>query len=279
MILVKLQPFYNFTGVTMSFRQITFLYLAFMRLSTCFLLITTLYKTSVAQTVNIESRRIQSDTTGWLGNIGSNFMFQKNAIEVTNINLNAHVEYKSRKSLYLVLGNYNLLKGGGETLNNNLFYHLRYNYKVNKWLRWEIFTQLQQNSITGIKLRLLAGTGPRFKLTRTKNIGLYAATAILYEYEREQTIPIIYHRDIRSSTYFSFNYHNSKNFELISTVFYQPLFNNLSDYRVLNEISLKFKFVRHLSFTANWYYLFDSRPAALTPKLNYSISNGIEYDF
>src|SRR5437763_15096459 len=96
-----------------------------------------------AQIVNIESQRLQSDTTGWLGSFGSNFLFEKNAVEILNINLNAHVEYKTKTSLYLFLANYNLLKGSGETLSDNLFYHLRYNYKINKWLRWEVFTQLQ----------------------------------------------------------------------------------------------------------------------------------------
>jgi len=83
-----------------------------------------------AQIVNIESQRLQSDTTGWLGSFGSSFLFQKNAVQVININLNAHVEYKAKKSLYLFLANYNLLRGSGETLADNLFYHLRYNYKI-----------------------------------------------------------------------------------------------------------------------------------------------------
>jgi hypothetical protein len=250
-----------------------------MRYITCILLITAVHNVSSAQIVNIESQRIQSDTTGWFGNVGTGFLFEKNAIEVINISGNAHVEYKSPKSLYLFLVNYNFLKGGGQTLNNNLFYHLRYNYKLNKWLRWEVFTQLQQNSINGIKLRLLTGSGPRFKLARSKQVALYAATAAMYEYEEEQTVPIVYHRDLRSSSYLSLTYNPSKNAELMCTVFYQPLFGDLSDYRILNEISMKFKFVKHLSFTASWYYLYDSKPAATIPKLNYSISNGISYDF
>lgn len=250
-----------------------------MRYVLCSFLIAAIHNVSFAQVVNIETQRIQSDTIGWLGSAGTNFLFEKNAIEVLNISANAHVEYKSSKSLYLLLGNYNLLKGGGQTLNNNLFYHLRYNYKLNKWLRWEIFTQLQENSVTGIKLRLLTGTGPRFKLFRNKQLALYAATSAMYEYEKEKTTPVVYHRDLRSSSYFSLNYHPSPNAEFITTFFYQPLFDNLSDYRMLNEIRIKLKVVNHFSFTANWHYLYDSRPAANSPGLNYSISNGIEYDF
>jgi hypothetical protein len=251
----------------------------FFRFIICGLLIISVHKGSFAQIVNIESQRIQSDTTGWLGNIGASFLFEKNVVKVITIGANAHVEYKTPKSLYLFLINYNLLKGDGQTFNNNLFYHLRYNYKINKWLRWELFSQLQQNSVTGIKLRLLAGSGPRFKITGSKHISLYAGTAAMYEYEKEQTSPPVYHHDVRSSNYASLTYNPFKNTELIGTFFYQPLFSNFSDYRILNEISVKFKFVKHLSFTTAWYYLYDSRPAASTPKLNYSISNGIEYDF
>lgn len=250
-----------------------------MRYIICGLLIAAIHKTSFAQIVNIESQRIQSDTTGWLGNIGTSFLFEKNAVQVLNIGATAHVEYKSKKSLYLFLVNYNFLKGDGQTLNNSFFYHLRYNYKLNNWLRWEVFTQLQQNRINGIELRFLAGTGPRFKVAGNKKVSLYAATAAMYEYEKEQTVPVVYHRELRSSSYVSLTYDPVKNAEIIGTVFYQPLYSNFGDYRLLNEISIKLKFVKHLSFNASWYYLFDSKPAATIPKLNYSISNGITYDF
>jgi putative salt-induced outer membrane protein YdiY len=250
-----------------------------MRCLLCSLLIAIIHASSFAQVVNIESQRMQSDTTGWLGNFGTNFLFQKNAVEVLNINLNAHVQYKTQKNLYLFLANYNLLKGSGETLTDNLFYHLRYNHKFNAWLRWEVFTQLQQNSVTGIDVRVLTGTGPRFKLHGTKQFALYIATAAMYEYEKEETSPPVYHRDVRSSSYVSFTYRPVESAEIISTIFYQPLFRDFNDYRILNEISLKFRITKHFSFKAGWYYLYDSAPAASTPKLNYSISNGVEYDF
>ncbi|MEO6638589.1 MAG: DUF481 domain-containing protein [Ginsengibacter sp.] len=238
-----------------------------------------LYNPSHAQVVNVETRRIHSDTTGWFGSAGTSFLFEKNAVKVISINATAHVEYKTTRSLSLFLVDYSLLEGNGQTLNNNLFYHLRYNYKINKWLRWEAFSQLQQNNITGIKLRWLAGTGPRFKLAASKKISLYAATAAMFEYEKEQTKPVIYHRDFRSSSYVSITYKPSENSEIIGAAFYQPLFSNFNDYRILNEIRLKFQIATHFSFTTGWDYLYDSKPAANTPSLNYSISNGIEFSF
>lgn len=243
------------------------------------LLVLFLGSPSFSQIVNVESQRIQSDTAGWLGSLGTGFLFEKNVVEVINISVDAHLEYKTDKNLYLFLVNYNLLKGSGQTFNNNLFYHLRYNYKINNVLRWEVFTQLQQNNVTGIKLRFLAGTGPRFKLAGSERLSLYAGTSVMYEDEKEKTQPVIHHKDFRSSNYASATYKPWKTTEVIGTIFYQPLYKNLNDYRILNEISIKFKLIKHLSFTVGWYYLYDSKPAASTPSLNYSISNGFQYDF
>lgn len=140
-----------------------------------------------AQIVNVESKRLQSDTTGWLGSIGTSFQLESSAVKVVNLEAEAQVEYKAPRSLYLFLANYKFLKGEGKTFQNSLFYHFRYNYKVDKLLRWEGFTQLQQNNIAGIKARFLLGTGPRFKLSGSKKLALFAATAARYEYEQELT--------------------------------------------------------------------------------------------
>jgi len=232
-----------------------------------------------AQIVNIETQRYQTDTTGWAGNFGTSFSLQKNTVEVVGVDVNAHVQYKTKKSLYLFLADYNFLKASGQTFADNLFGHFRYNYKVNKWLRWEAFTQIQKNNVTGIDLRFLLGTGPRFKLVGKKKLALYTATAAMYEYEKEQTTPPIYLHNIRSTSYISCTYKPSDKAEFISTIFYQPLYSNFNDYRILNETSIDISVAKHFSFVTTWSYLYDSRPVPLTPKLNYSISNGIQFKF
>ena len=250
-----------------------------MRYLIALIFIAAIHSTLFAQIVNVESQRMQKDTTGWFGNFGSGFLFERNAVKVVAINVSAYVEYQNRKSDYLFYANYSLLEGNGHSLNDNTFYHVRYNYKLSRPLHWEAFTQLQQNDITGIKFRRLVGTGPRFKLVESKKFILHAATAVMYEYEKEETTPVISHNDIRSTSYISLNYKPSENAEITGAVFYQPLFRNYHDYRVLNEITAKLKLVKHFSFKVVWYYLHDSKPAAGTPKFNYSISNGIQYDF
>lgn len=254
-----------------------FIYLSRMRHAFTVILFLFIYSGVSGQLVNIETKRMQSDTTGWRGVIGSAIELQKSTTHVTNISAHAQLQYKSKKSLYLLLLNYELLKGEGTTFQNDIFYHLRYNYKLSKQLRWEAFNQLQNNNVTGIKLRFLVGTGPRFKLSDTKKLSLYAATAAMYEKEKETKG--LHHEDIRSSSYLSISWRPVSNAELTTTGFYQPLFREFSDYRILHELKLRFLFTKKFSFFTTWNLLYDSRPAADIPSETHLLKTGFDYNF
>lgn len=232
-----------------------------------------------AQIVNIERARMQSDTTGWMGNAGASVSLTQNTKKVFASDLDVHLQYKSAKSLYLVLGNYGFLKGAGEKLIDDAFFHLRYNYKLNSVIRWEVFTQLQKNNITGIKSRYLLGMGPRFKILSKSLIKLYAATLLMYEKEKETNLAIPVHNDLRSSSYISFTLSPNKQVEIISTTFFQPRFSNWKDYRILNQASLRVKAGKKTGIRINWNYLNDSYPVPGVPSVNYSLSTGFDYEF
>ncbi len=235
--------------------------------------------TSSAQLIiNIENSRIHSDTTGWKGNIGTSFSFIKNVQQVLNINAAMHLQYKTQKDLYLVLANYNLLKANSQEFSNNMFYHLRYNRKIGKVLRWEAFTQWQQNSINNIDLRALYGTGPRFKLIESKSLRFYAAALAMYEHERDKN-PDVTYDNIRGDAYVSFTYKPNPVFDITATTFYQPLFTAPKDFRILNQVTFSIKATKHLSISTNWDYSYDAFPASGAPNINYVISNGINYTF
>ncbi len=220
--------------------------------------------------------RLHTDTTGWNGGFGSAFAFLKNKNQVISVSANAHLQYKTQKEVYLLLADYNILKSDNEDLSDNMFYHLRYNRKLGEVLRWEVFTQLQRNAVTNIKVRMLAGTGPRFKLHESKKVKLFAATAAMYEYEREQGL---LHQDFRNTSYVSFTWLPTDVVTLLTTTYYQPLFSDITDFRIFNQLSLVVKATKHFAITTDWNYLFDNNPAAGVPRYNYAISNGFAYQF
>ncbi|MEI9808994.1 MAG: DUF481 domain-containing protein [Bacteroidota bacterium] len=222
---------------------------------------------------------MQSDTTGWMGNAGAGFAFTKNDQEIIQVNINAHIQYKTKKDLWLLLADHGFLKSGSEKLISSSFVHLRYNYKISKWLRWEALAQVQNNYVTLIDARYLAGTGPRFKVFDSRHFKLYAACLFMYEHERERTSPVVLHNDFRNSSYISFTILPGNNIELISTTFYQPLVNKIKDTRILNQSVMKLKTGKHFWFSLLWNYLHDRFPAGDAPKTTYNFSMGINYEF
>ena len=246
-------------------------------LITSLFIFTTLHTTS--QIVNIETARLHSDTTGLLGDLGAAFSFTKNTATVLQADIDAHLQYKTKKDIYLLLGSYGILKSGGTSLIDNSFFHLRYNRKLIAWLRWELFTQFQNNGIAKIKTRYLFGTGPRFKILSHKNLKLYVGSLIMYEVEKEEIDPPVINKEIRNSSYVSFSFTPSALLEIVTTTFYQPLIKNLTDYRILNQTSFKVKGGNHFSLSLQGYFSFDSKPVIGIPNENYNLSTRLGYDF
>ena len=56
--------------------------------------------------------------------------------------------------------------------------------------------------------------------------------------------------------------------ELISTTYFQPLLNDISDYRLLNQVLLRLKAGKYWAIRLDWNYLFDKKTSNGYPKGN-----------
>ena len=237
------------------------------------------YLTTDAQIVNVEDARIQSDTIGWKGEFGAAFSLSQNTSKIFSVNIEAGLQYKTSndKGIWLILGNIGFLKINDNRFLSDDLLHVRYNRKVNEWLRWEFFGQYQNNIITQIDSRVLLGMGPRFKIFTSEKFRLYAASLIMNEWEKERTKPVIKHDDLRSSSYISFAWLPRDFLEMISTTYFQPLFKQFSNYRILNQLKFKIKATPHFSLSIKWNYLHDRFPAGSAPRTNYNFATGFTY--
>ncbi|MEP7237160.1 MAG: DUF481 domain-containing protein [Ferruginibacter sp.] len=238
----------------------------------------TAVQTGYGQIVNMESQRYHTDTTGWAGTLGGDFALTNYGQKVYSVNANAHLQYKTKKSLYLFLGGYGFLKGDNHSFVDYSFLHLRYNYKIGKILRWEAFTQLQKNQVTKIQYRYLIGTGPRFKLVESQKIKLYMGILPMYEIEKELANANLIH-DWRCSNYLSITIVFNKQTEFISTTYYQPVLFDIGDYRLLNQSSFKVKASKKIAVAIKWNYQYDASPPLGVPTDTYTLSTGIEIGF
>lgn len=237
--------------------------------------------TARSQIVNIESARMQSDTVGWQGGVGVALSLAQNNNKIFGLDAETHLQYKTSndQGLWLFLFSYNYLKIGDREGFSNYHTHLRYNRKINEWLRWEFFFQYMNNVVTQIDNRILLGTGPRFKLIKMPKFKLYCGILFMHENEKELTTPVVKHADWRNSSYLSFTWLPNPNVQLISTTYFQPRLSQFSDYRILNQAIFKVKPSPHFSMSVKWNYLHDRFPAGTTQRTTYAFGTGIDYDF
>lgn len=234
---------------------------------------------SFSQIINVESLRKVTDTSGWTGNTSLGFSLTKNTNTLIRLSNNIHLQYKMNNHLALFVNNLGFESSGGQSFVNNGSQHLRYNYKIYKNVTWEAFVQSQYNSIAKIKFRGLAGTGPRFRLLGLDKYRLYLGTLVMYEHEELNEETLIINRDWRASTYLSLSFFPTDNISFVSTTYYQPVLNQIQDYRIASENSFVLGILEKLSLKLTYTLTYDDTPATDVPNTFYNLSTGLLYAF
>ncbi len=253
----------------------------------CFiiLLLFALYfsESAKAQLINVESNRMQEDTTSFTGLVAASFSYQQNnnaTLLQTSGTSSIQARSKSRKEVYLLLANYNLAKTNSGDLSNAGFVHFRYTHKFNSFFRMEGFVQYQINPVLLLDNRSLFGTGPRFKILN--NSKLKSSLGTMYMFELENTLEEIpnHYTNHRLSTYFTFNYvFADEKVEFNTITYYQPLFNDFNDFRINNQTSLSIAVIKNLSIEFGISYLYDSSPPIGVIGNSFSSKMGVKASF
>lgn len=232
-----------------------------------------------AQILNAESLRKVTDTSGFSGAASLNFALKRNVNEFVTFGSDVHLQYKNNNHLALFKNDVNFQKIEGEDFENSLISHLRYNYKFHSRVAWEVFAQGQYNKVNLIKFRGIVGSGPRFKVTTSEKYKFYLGTAAMFEYEEVTDGVTPLQRNFRGSSYFSFSLYPSDNISIISTTYYQPLFKDVSDYRISSQSSLLVGLFADFSVKLSHTFIYDAFPAVGIPNSQYEFTTGLAYTF
>jgi len=231
-----------------------------------------------SQIVNIEDKRSAfTDSIGWFETGELSGQWKKNKSEIFTVKAGFQVEFQFKKRILLSISKLNFARLNKKNYINEGFQHLRYTKLITKRLAYEAYGQGQYNEQLSLRLRLLFGSGMRFKVcqnTNKCNLGL----SLMYEYDEESLNDII-HKDFRLSSYFSMAIPVSKNIKLFSTSYYQPLLNNFNDFRFSSQSKMVMKINKRLSATLTFSILYDSRAPADTPELSEDLFGGLKYKF
>lgn len=217
------------------------------------------------QLVNIESKRMQTDSIRFVLKNDFAFSYSDNdgryLYQISN-GLTTQVKSKDLRQIYLLLGNYSLIRAKDQDFGNSWFLHLRMNYKLTNLFRMESFIQSQGDRVLDVNSRSIAGAGVRLKLISRENIKLYVANAYMYEIERSDELDA-YYRNHRSSSYISFSgYFPKAKISIVNTLYYQPLYKDFTDFRILEQFKASYPITKYLKIFALYDYYYDS----YTPK-------------
>lgn len=240
-----------------------------------FILLTLLFTSFLhAQLVNIESKRMQTDSIRFV--LRSDFSFSYDNYNGDYIyrigsSLSSQVKSKDLKKIYFLLGNYNLIRSEAQDFQNTWFLHLRYNQKLSNLFRFEAFLQSQNNQLLAINSRNLLGVGLRFKLVSKELVRLYLGNAYMYEEEKSDAFSTKEYNH-RNSTYLSISATIAEsNVSITNTVYFQPLYKDFKDYRILEQLKIDVPLSKVLSL----YTLLDYYHDNITPSGGSQFSTNI----
>ncbi len=138
----------------------------------------------------------------------------------------------------------------------------------------EAFLQGQYNQLLVVRQRNLIGAGVRFNWIDRKNFTGHLGNSYMYEVEYNDTLRSKSYNH-RNSTYISFSYtSSSRNFMLTNTFYYQPLYRNLDDYRLLEQFRFDFPLNKWLKFFAVYDYYFDNETPLNTKEYTSKLQMG-----
>lgn len=233
----------------------------------------------MAQVINIEEFRKVTDTSGFAGKLQLRGNYIRGQHELASLITGIDVQYKSRngKHLYLVLTDYSVTTSDTLKFQDAAFLHFRYNRKLNKTIRFEAFTQLQDDKVLQLHMRYLLGAGIRLKLLELKPLKFYTAALPMLEVERvKYGEPVTY---IRLSTYLSTTVKLSDWASLAATCYYQPLLSRPADYRFLAVGRLTSAISKKTSLLCTGSFLWDEVPPLKAPGKFINFSTGLSYTF
>ncbi len=242
------------------------------------LLICGLSQSTIAQIVNIESKRMQTDSTRFVfrGDLSASYndndgvyLFQ------TGVSLTSQFKSKDLNTIYFLLGDYNLIRAEDKDFQNAWFLHFRINRGLTDFFRLESYLQSQNNKILDVKARNLVGVGIRLELVSTKNITMYLGEGYMYESETAQLDGL---RQInhRNSAYISTSMTFPKSrINLVNTIYYQALYNNWSDHRIVEQLKLDITLSDKISYFTLMDYFFDSLTPRDRSQFSFKIKMGI----
>ena len=199
--------------------------------------------------VNAESLRPNPLRASWSGGVEGSFALSRGNIELLDIGGGGRVQYQTLHPLpasqegvsaplpyiaqrVFLTGSARFAERAQNAFINQAFVHVRWTGMWHERVGTDVFAQYQFNEFLRLRARAVAGTGVRVEIVHTPVFMMWGGSGYMFEY----------------------------NLLLQNTLYYQPRFDDFTDFRVLEEFEALSKVTELLALGATLSVLHDSAP-------------------
>ncbi|MFT6747778.1 MAG: hypothetical protein ACJAZ2_002135 [Glaciecola sp.] len=196
----------------------------------------------------------------------------------------------SSKTALKAHAGYDLLKGENKVILSDHFGQVRISQSLHKQIDLFGVTQFQTSKNLLLNNRFIYGTGLRFKFFHndSNDVLLDYSIGAFQELENLDANAVGdvsgYHNKLRTnvtrlSTFLVFKYEVTERLSFVNTVYYQPMVDRFSDFRMLNELDIGIQINKVLSLNINYVYRYDSSQPDVLKSVDYFLTSGIVVNF
>ena len=243
------------------------------------LLILTYQIDQASAQVNVEQSRLETKE-GLSGSIDGGLTLIRGNVSLSQLGLGARLDYTRGVHSPFVQLALNYGEKESVAFLNQSYAHTRWTAMWLSRLGTELFAQLQENSFRSLVLRQLYGGGLRSELASGKEESLALGVGAMYEREvyrepEELTAAMelargerlesdVVENNLRLTNYLSMRRQLkwATLLQVGATLYYQPLINKFSDYRVLLDLNIEIKLSERLRLVESLGVMYDSEPPA-----------------
>ena len=223
-----------------------------------------------AQIVNVQNLAGKAVSEGLSGNVGLDFNLRAGNVQflLTSAGLTTFYKFDDNVLLLSAKAAYGLKGAAGEwneePFRERVFEHLRYRRQLTERVAVEAFGQHEYDRWRRLRIRTLAGAGPRFDIPLGKTS--HGAVGIAYMWQGEELLepregdPTGFYVEHRVSMYTTGSAKLTDNTVISGTLYAQPRLDDPADIRGLLDGTLTVALTRKLGLKVVYVVALDSRP-------------------
>ena len=240
--------------------------------------------TNASAIVNLDKLHLNDKQSGFNGGVSFGLSGASGHSERFRVKSAANLQWNRKDSLYYTSFNYGYGESNGVEDQNKGFLHIRKIKSLSDSLAWELFSQVEHNKFARLNLRALLGGGSRFSLSNSgeKNIthigvgGFYSVEDLTNSSSTtDNGVESVWRANIYLLERITLN----NNISIFETLYFQPSFEALDDFRILNILGLKSKFTEQFSLSLTFEITHDSAPPQGVEKTDLNYVTSVEYSF